>query len=237
MRDDGDLLAAWRGGDLAAGNELVTRHWDAVSRFFRSKIGDDGADLISQTLLALVEGKEPVEDVRAYIFTVARRRLVDHFRRVSRTPELDPALSSIADLRTGVETALDRGRARDVLRDALARIPLDDQIALELAYLEGMPGRDVARVLGIGENTLRSRLARAKQRVRAALTDLGASNRQSESAVHPRPGSVIPSEVRAGRPVGLERRLERRQRARVGDDHADLAVVISEVSDRFSDPT
>lgn len=175
MRDDGDLLAAWRAGDLAAGNELVTRHWDAVSRFFRSKIGDDGADLISQTLLALVEGTEPVEDVRAYIFTVARRRLVDHFRRVARAPELDPALSSIADLRTGVATALDRERARDLLRDALARIPLDDQIALELAYLEGMPGRDVARVLGIGENTVRSRIARAKERVRAALAELAAT--------------------------------------------------------------
>jgi RNA polymerase sigma-70 factor (ECF subfamily) len=61
------------------------------------------------------------------------------------------------------------------LRDALARIPLDDQIALELAYLEGMPGRDVARVLGIGENTVRSRLARAKERVRAALAELAAT--------------------------------------------------------------
>src|SRR5262249_35336091 len=48
VRSDVDLLAAWRAGDRAAGEELVERHWTSVSRFVRSKIGDDGADLISQ---------------------------------------------------------------------------------------------------------------------------------------------------------------------------------------------
>src|SRR5262249_46337801 len=142
-------------------------------RFFRSKIGDDGADLISQTLLACVESTEPVDNVKAFIFAVARRRLVDHFRKVARTPDLDPALSSVADLATGLETGLDRRKERELLRDALARIPLDDQIALELAYLEGVSGRDLARVLDISENTVRSRLARAKDKLREQLATLG----------------------------------------------------------------
>ena len=173
VRDDADLLAAWRGGDLAAGNELVTRHWPAGSRVFGSKIGDVGAALISQTLLACVESREPVDNVKAFIFAVARRRLVDHFRKVARAPELDPALSSVADLATGVETGLDRAREHELLRDALVRIPLDDQIALELAYREGRSGRDLARVLDVAENTVRSRLARAKDKLRAQLVTLG----------------------------------------------------------------
>lgn len=172
MRSDLELLTAWRAGDAGAGNELVTRHWASVSRFFRSKIGDDGADLISQTLLACVESREPVENVKAFIFAVARRRIVDHLRRRTRTPELDPQLSSIADLRTGLETAADRAQKRDLVRDAMTRLPLDDQMALELAYDEGLTTRELAGILEIPENTVRSRLSRARDKLRAEVGDL-----------------------------------------------------------------
>jgi len=160
------LLDAWRTGDKAAGQELVARHWAAIARFFRSKIGDDGADLISQTFLACREAKEPVEHVSAFLFAVARRRLADHFRTRARTPELDLAKSSLADLGTGPLTAAARAQRRDKLREALEQIPLDDQIAIELAYFEGMPLRELATVLEVGENTVRSRLARAKDKLR-----------------------------------------------------------------------
>jgi RNA polymerase sigma-70 factor (ECF subfamily) len=171
VRTDLELLEAWRAGDGVAGNELVSRHWASVSRFFRSKIGDDGADLISQTLLALVESREPVENVVAFLFSVARRRIIDHLRRRTRSPELDPALSSIADLRTGVETAALRRERADLLRDGLAQIPLDDQIALELAYFDHLTTRGLATVLAIPENTVRSRLSRARDKLRAVLAD------------------------------------------------------------------
>jgi RNA polymerase sigma-70 factor (ECF subfamily) len=168
---DRELLDGWRAGDKAAGQALVARHWAALARFFRSKIGDDGADLLSQTFLACVETKEPVEHVTAFLFAVARRRLADHFRARSRTPELDLARSSLADLGTGPVTAVARRERKDLVREALAQIPLDDQIAIELAYFEGMPLRDVAVVLEIEENTVRSRLARAKAKLRELVGD------------------------------------------------------------------
>ncbi|MBA3398057.1 MAG: sigma-70 family RNA polymerase sigma factor [Deltaproteobacteria bacterium] len=175
MRSDLELLDAWRGGDLAAGDELVSRHWTSIARFFRAKVGDDGADLISQTFLACVEGKDRIEgdNVKAYLFAVARRRLADHFRKRARTPVTDFALSSLADLGTGPATELGRQQQRALLQLALTRIPLDDQIALELAYFEGMSRRELAGVLEIPENTVRSRLARARDKLRVVLGELG----------------------------------------------------------------
>jgi RNA polymerase sigma-70 factor, ECF subfamily len=177
VRPDLELLAAWRGGDTLAGDELVSRHWPSISRFFRAKVGDASADLIAQTFLACVEGKDRIagDDVRAYLFAVARRRLAEHFRTTSRETPVDFGASSLADLvdpSTGLITALDRQQRADLLRAGLARIPLDDAIALELAYLEGLPLRDVARVLDLTDNTIRSRLARARTKLRAALTSL-----------------------------------------------------------------
>jgi RNA polymerase sigma-70 factor (ECF subfamily) len=175
VRSDFELLDAWRGGDLVAGNDLVSRYWASISRFFRSKIGDDGADLISQTFLACVEGRDRIDgdNVRAYLFATARRRLADHFRKRARAPELDVALSSLADLATGPATQLGRRERGELLHAALARIPLDDQIALELAYFEQLSTRDLARVLDTPEPTVRSRLSRARDKLRERLAELG----------------------------------------------------------------
>jgi len=153
----------------------VSRHWTSISRFFRAKVGDDGADLISQTFLACVEGKDRIEgdNVKAYLFAVARRRLADHFRRRARAPAVDFGLSSLADLATGPATELGRRQRGELLRDALARIPLDDQIALELAYFESLSTRELASVLEVPENTVRSRLSRARDKLRAVLSELG----------------------------------------------------------------
>jgi RNA polymerase sigma-70 factor (ECF subfamily) len=176
VRSDLELLEGWRAGDRAAGEELVTRHWAPVSRFFRSKVGDAGADLISQTFLACVESKDRIDNVQAYLFAVARRRLADHFRRQARTPVVDFALSSLVDLAPGPVTEMARRQRHELLRQALARIPLDDQIALELAYFEGLAMRDIASVLEIPENTVRSRLSRARDKLRAVLARLGTAD-------------------------------------------------------------
>jgi RNA polymerase sigma-70 factor (ECF subfamily) len=172
---DLELLAAWRAGDSAAGDALVSRHWASISRFFRAKIGDDAADLIAQTFLACVEGRDRIEgdNIKAYLFAVARRRLADHLRTRARAPALDLASSSLADLATGPATALGKHEQRQLLHDALGRIPLDDQIALELAYFEDLSTRELASVLDIPENTVRSRLSRARAKLREALETLG----------------------------------------------------------------
>lgn len=169
MLGDLELLEAWRAGDARSGETLVQRHWASIARFVRNKLGDDGADLISQVFLACVEGKDRIEDVKAYLFAVARRRLADHFRRRAREPALDLARSSLVDLGTGPATALGRAQRRELLAEGLARIPLDDQIALELAYVEGLSTRELASVLEIPENTVRSRLSRARGKLRAVL--------------------------------------------------------------------
>ena len=178
MRSDVELLDAWRGGDPAAGEELVSRHWASISGFFRSKIGDDGADLISQTFLACVEGRDRIEgdNVKAYLFAVARRRLADHFRKRARSPALDFNASSVIDLGTGPATHVSRRQRSELLREGLTRIPLDDQIALELAYFEGLSTKDIAAILEIPENTVRSRLSRARDKLRAVLATLATSD-------------------------------------------------------------
>ncbi len=174
MSEEWELLAVWRGGDNAAGNDLVSRHFAAISRFFRSKLGNDADDLIQQTFLACVEGRDRIEgSFRSYLFAVARRRLFDHLRRSYRAPNLDFSVSSLADLGTTPSEGMARDQRAQLLQTALRQIPTEAQIALELAYWEELSGAEIAVVLDIAPGTVRSRLTRARGRLREAVKTLG----------------------------------------------------------------
>jgi RNA polymerase sigma-70 factor (ECF subfamily) len=176
--EDPELLAAWRAGDRKAGDALIRRHFDPVCRFFRSKLGDDVEDLIQRTFLDLVEtaGRTEVGNVRATVFTIARRRLIDHLRaRYQRESDEQVTSMSAVDLGTSPSGVVARGEEERLLGEALRAISLDHQIALELAYWEELSSAEIAQVLGIAEPTVRSRLARARVALREQVERLAAT--------------------------------------------------------------
>jgi RNA polymerase sigma-70 factor (ECF subfamily) len=176
--EDPELLAAWRGGDRKAGDALIQRHFDPVCRFFRSKLGDDVEDLIQRTFLDLVElaGRTEVDSVRATVFTIARRRLIDHLRaRYQHESDERVTSMSMADLGTSPSGVVARGQEERLLGEAMRAISLDHQIALELAYWEELSSAEIAAVLGIAEPTVRSRLARARVALREQVERLAAT--------------------------------------------------------------
>ena len=173
--DDLDLVSAWRAGDRGAGDTLIRRHLEAILRFFRTKLGDDVEDLVQRTFLDLLEVDAQVVSVRATLFTIAKRRLVDHLRQSyarAGAVELDPSLS-VADLGTSPSGAVARNQQEQLLGAALRSIPLEYQIALELAYWEELSGAEIAQILGIAEPTVRSRLTRAREALREVFACMG----------------------------------------------------------------
>lgn len=161
---DAAALEAWRAGDQAAGRILVDRHFAAVYRFFVNKLGADVEDLVQQTFLAVVEGRDQVRDAegfRSYVFGVARNKLMRHFR--DRGPLPDEC--SIGDLQAKTQSIaqlLVHKREQQLLLAALRRLPIDLQIAVELAYWEGLSDREVAQILEMPMGTFKSRLRKAR---------------------------------------------------------------------------
>jgi len=167
MTGDDELLQRWRAGDRAAGDRLVAQHLTSIRRFFRAKLGGDVEDLIQQTFLDLLEASSPVVSVRATLFTIARRRLLDHLRARYQRDEIELlGAISVADLGMLPSAAVVHAEQQRLLRNALRHIPVDHQIALDLAYWEDLSGPEISKILGISEHTVRSRLARARQALR-----------------------------------------------------------------------
>jgi RNA polymerase sigma factor (sigma-70 family) len=172
---DLELLTRWRSGDNASGSALVKRHYETLHRFFSSKAPGHDEDLIQQTFVACIEARDAFRGestFRAYLFGLARFQLLSHYRRVYRRPDLDFTITSLRDLGTSPTGALLRREASQLLQLALAQLPVDQQIALELTYWEGLGAPEVARVLDIPENTVYSRVRRAKEHLRKALEQL-----------------------------------------------------------------
>lgn len=171
MTDASDtaLLDAWRAGDKRAGNALLTRHFAVLLRFFQNKVGAEADELIQRTMLACVESRDRLRgeaSFRTYMFTVARNELYRFFRRrTAHREELDGSVSSLVELRTSITGQLLERERLDALESALQRLPLDDQIMLELFYTEELDSRALAQIFGIESSSIRARLRRARASV------------------------------------------------------------------------
>ncbi|MCA9706997.1 MAG: sigma-70 family RNA polymerase sigma factor [Myxococcales bacterium] len=187
LAPDYELLRAWRGDDAAAGNELVRRHFASVFSFLRSKVPDHVDDLVQRTFLACVESVERIDEsrsFRAYLFGIARRQLIYHYRRDRHSDRFDPMRESVHDAGGGSPSqhAAARQEQRLVL-EALHRLPLDLQIPLELHYWETLSVAEVAAVLEIPPGTVKSRLHRARELLRDRLREQGASSALLEASL------------------------------------------------------
>jgi RNA polymerase sigma-70 factor (ECF subfamily) len=184
-RSDQELLEAWRAGDRSAGVALFQRYYDAVYRFFSNKLTEDRRDLIQQTFLACAEGRDRLRAdhrFRSYLFGVACNVLRAHLRAKYRTT-VDLDTISVVDLSPSPEEIFARHSEERLLLRGLRRISIERQIVLELSYWEHLPSAEIAEILGVPDNTVRSRLSRAHQDLRAAMERLASSAAELASTV------------------------------------------------------
>ncbi|MFV8756104.1 RNA polymerase sigma factor [Nannocystaceae bacterium ST9] len=168
---DLELLDAWRRGDARGGEQLFRRYFGQIERFFRNKLDVGVEDLIQSTFLACVEGRDRFREAssfRTYLFGIAHNLLLAHYRSKQRSV-VDFETTSVIDLGASPSGPLTRRDEHAALLRALRSIPLDFQIVLELGYWEDLSGPEIAEILGVPANTVRSRLARARAALRAAL--------------------------------------------------------------------
>lgn len=177
MSVDADRLEAWNRGDRSAGEALFDTYFDRVYAFFASKVRGGVDDLTQETFLACVEQRYKLRDAssfEAFLFGVARRRLYRRWRDEYSGPGvLDVTVRSVADIVPSPSTHLRVEKQASALLDALRHLPAELHVAIELYYWEGFTTVQIAEVLEIPEGTSRSRLRRARERLRELLEQRG----------------------------------------------------------------
>src|SRR5262249_7132100 len=143
-----------------------------LRKFIRSRVADprDAEDVLQDVFHELVETyrmMEPVEQVTASLFRVARNRITDLFRRRVRERrqdalevpggDEDSLLELLPSPDAGPEAELDRSMLVDALYEALDELPEEQREVFIAHELEGTSFKELAARLGVGVNTLLSR--------------------------------------------------------------------------------
>jgi RNA polymerase sigma-70 factor, ECF subfamily len=201
------LLVAWRNGDRRAGRRLLERQLPTLQRFFTNKTPNGAEDLIQKTMLECIRSVdrfEPRAQFRTYLLAIAYRVLLHHFRHKARKDApVDPLVDTVERLSAGPFTRLMRQTEKELLLQALRKLPLRLQTVFELYYWEQMSARECAIVLEIPEGAVKSLLRRGKELLREAVERGDGSQRERRGVAEAMEALV--AEIRAT--LGEERTL------------------------------
>lgn len=170
--------------------ETVEREHGRLRNFIRRYVPDreDAEDVLQDVFSELVEAYrlvKPIEQAGAWLFRVARNRIIDRFRK--KRPEPFPArptrdgaededVRSIEDLLpsndAGPEAAYARGVLLDELGAALRELPEEQRFVFVAHEIEGRTFRELASETGVSINTLLSRKRYAVLHLRRRLQDI-----------------------------------------------------------------
>jgi RNA polymerase sigma factor (sigma-70 family) len=171
---DAELIARSK-RDPEAFTALFERHWESLYRFCLNRAGGAGEDIAAEAFRVAFDRRRRYDpkygDARPWLFGIATNLLRDHFR--SRTREEEKLGRSAAlDLEPTTEEgigALERQLLGPELAAALAGIPSGDRDALLLLAWAELSYEQIAAALGTPVGTVRSRINRARRRVREHL--------------------------------------------------------------------
>lgn len=159
-------------------SDAVDREESRLRSFIRRRVPDpgDAEDILQEVFYELVEAvrlMQPLEQMGAWLFRVARNRIIDRFRR--KTPEpLDTRAAEelLPSPAPGPEADYARGVMLDELDAALDELP-DEQREVYVAHeLQGRSFKEISAETGVNVNTLITRKHYAVKHLRERLRDL-----------------------------------------------------------------
>lgn len=167
---DSDLLAAVRGEDAAALRSLYDRHAPWLILRLSRRCADPAIveEVVQDTFLAVWRGARRYTgdgEVAAWIWGIGARRLIDHLRR----RPVRAMLGQRTDPEPSAEELVLLGVEHGDLAAAMDRLSPELRAVLQATILDGLTTREAARLLGIPQGTVKTRLMRARRELREAL--------------------------------------------------------------------
>jgi len=169
--EDRELVAQVLAGQTEDFRILVDRHQQSIFRFAAGVLGhpEEAQDVTQETFLAAFVNLSRFDLSRGafstWLFTITRNRCINLLKRRREVTSND--LESIADVM--VADPIVGAELSQQLDRALASLPVDQRSAFVLAEIEDLPYAEIARIEQTTLGTVKSRIHRAKARLRSLL--------------------------------------------------------------------
>lgn len=188
---DADLMLAFRGGDARAFEQLVARHQRGIYNFILRSVRDRprAEELLQEVFLRVVRAKDRYERTAKFttwIYAIARNLCVDESRRArfrkhksldAKRPGRDGEeggnmLSRLPSPDVPTDEAADAPTLRKRMTAAIDALPDEQREVFLLRQVSGLSFREIGETLGVPENTIKSRMRYALEKLREHLHDL-----------------------------------------------------------------
>ena len=180
--DEASLIAAARRGRVDAFNELVLAYQHQVYNLAYRILGDPdwAADVTQEAFIAAFQNLARFRggSFKSYLMRIVANGCYDELRRRKRRPtvslenfgegdeEANPALASSGE---GPEEYVERQELAQLIQAGIQTLPPDQRITLVLSDVQGLGYQEIATVMDVPLGTVKSRLARARAKLRDYL--------------------------------------------------------------------
>ncbi len=172
---DDEVFEQVKCGDMVAFEEIYRRYKQRIFAYCWRIVRDRwlAEDVFQQTFLSVFEHRDQYTggNFAAWIYTIARNWAFKARARQQRiqgheVQEPEEGIDAIAP-----DTSLSPEAAADyaIVLEHIARLPVEYREALELRYLDELPYKDIAQILGISESLAKVRVFRAKKMLQKIL--------------------------------------------------------------------
>jgi RNA polymerase sigma-70 factor (ECF subfamily) len=185
---DETLMIRFQQGDRTAFAMLVKRHKVALFNFAlrQIRVRPTAEDIVQEAFVRVVQNAADFKHearFTTWLYTIARNLCIDHLRKqvLRKHPSLDAAHSSqddgptlgehTADVRANVEREATADELRLRITSAVETLPDDQREVFLMREVSNLPFKEIADITGVSENTVKSRMRYALERLQAALSD------------------------------------------------------------------
>jgi RNA polymerase sigma-70 factor (ECF subfamily) len=185
MDDEASLIADAQKGKVDAFNDLVLTYQQQVYNLAYRIMGDpaSAADATQDAFISAYQSLSRFRggSFKSYLLRIVTNRCYDELRRRKRRPatsfedvEIDEdANPMLVNGGENPEEYAERQEMARVLQAGIETLPPDQRIALVLSDVQGMSYEEIAEVMEVALGTVKSRLARARSKLRDYLRDSG----------------------------------------------------------------
>jgi RNA polymerase sigma-70 factor (ECF subfamily) len=184
---DEELMLRFQRGDRGAFTSLVRRHKSPLYTFAlrQLKHGPTAEEVVQDAFVRVLQRAQDFKHAARFttwLYTIARNLCIDQMRKraIRRHPSLDEPegggeaeganlADRLPDARANVERGAVSGEIRERVLAAVDALPDEQREVFLMRELAALPFAEIASIVGVPENTVKSRMRYALERLQAAL--------------------------------------------------------------------
>jgi RNA polymerase sigma-70 factor (ECF subfamily) len=189
---DETLMLRYQQGQRAAFAQLVRRHQTALYNFAlrQVRVPQLAEDVVQETFVRVVQNAPDFKHearFTTWVYTITRNLCIDHLRKraLRKHPSLDESRSSsrseegegptlgeqTADPRASVEREATGTELKERIARAVDTLPDEQREVFLMREVANLPFKEIAEITGVPENTVKSRMRYALERLQEALSE------------------------------------------------------------------